>query len=289
MKFANITANHSLLGKASPTLEGSKGNRRFGSEDAIQLKTSDHMVARQILALSSGKIVTLDLATGLFTLPEEENINAVAQVETISAAGTITTAGSVALLVTSNAGAYGEFPRTFAVRVKVGDTASTWANKVRLQLSRDTIIQKYYTVGGSGEDISLTRRINLFGEQNDSGLTMELGNGTCSGVSSAESTATTAGVEFVGALVDLNTNTDAEGLTNPSPEDYNALLIIAESGALTVSDNLLAPETLYATIYGQIHSKAALQISGGGIPGTLEFQNNGTTLSARIIWAYEAN
>jgi hypothetical protein len=288
MNFSKVIPNHALLGKATPTLAGQQGSRRFGDEAAIPIGSNLHMLARKILALSTNKIVNLNLSTGEFTLPEDANTDAVAQVESVTASGTITAAGSVAVTVASSSGGYEEFPRTYNVRVKVGDTAATWANKVRLQLSRDSVINNYYEVGGSSTAITLTRRITPFGEEDDGILSITTANGTCTGVSGASSTTTTSGVAFVGALVDLNEATDAEGLANPAQDGLAALLVVVRNGTLTIADNPDAPEEFMAIATGSLTGSSAVQISNGVIPSTLTFKNSGTrTLSAVITWAYE--
>lgn len=82
-------------------------------------------------------------------------------------------------------------PVTFNVAVVAGDTAATWAGKVRTALNADTRITDHYTVSGSNESIVLTAKVAA---ANDATLNISLDNGTCTGITTAASSAnTTAG------------------------------------------------------------------------------------------------
>lgn len=115
---------------------------------------------------------------------------AVAQVETATAAGTITLAGNATVVVTG--AALENSPKTFSVAVALNDLAADWAGKVRAALTADENIADAYTVSGAGASIVLTA-INAVA--NDATLNISLDNGTCTGITTAASSAnTTAGV-----------------------------------------------------------------------------------------------
>lgn len=112
------------------------------------------------------------------------------QVETATAVGTITGNGN-ATVITTAVGVTGT-PVTTSVAVLNGDTASVWAGKVRTALGLDANITAVYTVGGSGVTISLTR---ITAAANDGTLNISLDNGTCTGITTAATSAnSTAGV-----------------------------------------------------------------------------------------------
>jgi hypothetical protein len=115
-----------------------------------------------------------------------------AQVETATAAGTITGAGNAAVVVTA-AGMTGS-PKTINVAVAENDTAATWAGKVRSALAADTAVAALFDVGGLTTSIVLTRKTPA---ANDATLNISLDNGTCTGITTAASSAnTTAGVAY---------------------------------------------------------------------------------------------
>lgn len=115
-----------------------------------------------------------------------------AQVETATALGTITGSGNAAVVITA-AGMTGS-PKTLNVAVLNNDTASQWAAKVRTALGLDADITARFAVGGAGALITLTR---LVPAANDATLNISLDNGTCTGITTAASSAnTTAGVAY---------------------------------------------------------------------------------------------
>ncbi len=113
-------------------------------------------------------------------------LGGVSQVETATAAGTITADGNATVVVTG-AGITGS-PVTLSVPVQNGDTAATWAGKVRTAISGNGPITALYTVGGSGASVTLTRLTFAF---NDGTLNISLDNGTCTGITTAATSANT--------------------------------------------------------------------------------------------------
>jgi hypothetical protein len=113
-----------------------------------------------------------------------------AQVETATAVGTITGSGNAEVIVTG--ALFPGSPITLNVPVTNTDTAATWAGKVRAALQTIDAITDYYTVGGAGAAITLTK---LTPAANDATLNISLNNGTCTGITPALTSAnTTAGV-----------------------------------------------------------------------------------------------
>src|SRR5262249_54028071 len=77
-------------------------------------------------------------------------------------------------------------PLTLAVAVGSGDTAATWAAKVRAALAANTAITALYAVGGSGTGITLTA---MAAGTNAGTLEIHLDNDTCPGNAAASSSA----------------------------------------------------------------------------------------------------
>ncbi len=164
--------------------------------------TASHALA--VAADLTARSITVTLATDAGTK----------QVETATAAGTITTAGNVAVTVLS--GATGTV--TLAVAAALNDTASQWAAKVRTALAANTTIAANFVVSGSTTAIVLTP---LLAAANDTTLNIGLADGTSVGVTTAASSAnTTPGVApaitSTSALIKaaIEANTDAMRLVS---------------------------------------------------------------------------
>jgi hypothetical protein len=132
--------------------------------------------------------------TGMTDVPSSANTTGgtagVKQVETATAAGTVTQTGTIAVVVTA-AGMTGS-PKTLQVQALNGDTAAVWAQKVRDFLLSDPDVAAFFEVSGAGVSIVLTKRVDA---GNDGTLNISLDNGTTTGVTTAATSAnTTAGV-----------------------------------------------------------------------------------------------
>jgi hypothetical protein len=135
-----------------------------------------------------------------------------AQVETATAAGTITLAGNATVIVTS-ANLSGS-PITLSVAVLLGDTPSVWAGKVRTALRSNAAINARFVVSGSTTAIILTDRIKA---ADDGTLNISLDNGTCTGITTAGTSAnTTPGV--VGSYQNYTCDLESWTLTLSNPE-----------------------------------------------------------------------
>jgi hypothetical protein len=114
----------------------------------------------------------------------------VAQVETATVAGTVTVAGDATVIVTA-AGMTGT-PKTISVAVLENDTASDVAGKIRTALGLDAAVTALFAVSGATDKVILTR---LTAAANDATLNISIDNGTCTGLTTAGTSAnTTAGV-----------------------------------------------------------------------------------------------
>lgn len=117
-------------------------------------------------------------------------VNGVLQVETATAAGTISGSGDVIVTISS---ALLATPLVIPVAVLDEDTASQVGGKIRAVLTADKRVTDLYTVGGSTTGISLTAKSSA---DNDASLNIALANGTSAGLTPAPtSTNTTPGVK----------------------------------------------------------------------------------------------
>ena len=198
--------------------------------DANQVYTTHYILAGVSTA------ATLNLSTGdatgdAWTAP-------VRQVETATAAGTITTAGDATATVTA-AGMTGS-PKAVTFAVALNDTASDWAEKCRTALAADTDVSGMFDVSGTGTSIILTRKpsatYNLgsttieMAHSNDATLNIALADSTSAGITEAPtSTQTVTAVVGDGAYI-ANDDVDYEGVALASPSDVYALLIEHSTG-----------------------------------------------------------
>jgi len=118
----------------------------------------------------------------------------------------------------------GGSPKTLAVAVANGDTASTWAGKVRTALAADADVSALFTVSGSTTAIILTRKPSYtftvpggtlpIYVANDATINIALATGTASGITTAATSAnTTAGVASDGVKIYDGDGKDVEGVT----------------------------------------------------------------------------
>jgi len=114
----------------------------------------------------------------------------VAQVETATVVGTVTGSGNASVVITA-AGMTGS-PKTKSVAVLENDTASDVAGKIRTALGLDADVIARFAVSGATDKVILTR---LAPAANDATLNISVDNGTCTGLTTAGTSAnTTAGV-----------------------------------------------------------------------------------------------
>jgi hypothetical protein len=186
-----ITANsarayHGLQANAEPTSEGTTGTLSIGQGATVTTLTN----ATQAIVLGIELDSTYDVEFDTETLIPTITGAGVNQVETATAAGTITASGNATVIVTGD-DIVGS-PLTVSVAVINTDTAATWAGKVRTALGSVSAITSLYTVGGSTTAITLTRIVKRY---DDSTLNISLNNGTCTGITPAlTSASTTLGV-----------------------------------------------------------------------------------------------
>lgn len=167
-------------------------------------------------------------------LPEQTHAPAY-QIETATAAGTITSSGDAQVIVTA-AGMTGS-PKTLAVAVLENDTAAQWAEKIRTALTADAAVAALFTVGGADVSITLTRKVYAV---DDGTLNIALADGTCVGITAAPASANTQ----AGVPVDTVSMGIAKKFGLPHVVSNAAMLLVqlfngsADGGSLAVSADL---------------------------------------------------
>ena len=110
---------------------------------------------------------------------------ATGQVEENTVVGVITGAGNASVVVTAN-GMTGT-PKTLSVAVLLGDDESAVAEKIRQALSADADVSGFFTVSGSGADVTLTAKTANY---NDTTMNLSIDNGTCTGLTAKPASTT---------------------------------------------------------------------------------------------------
>jgi len=286
MIISNARATYGLNCRATPTATNVTGPVQIGANNVTETFT-DADVAYSLRAIVADG-ATLSVALGEGTTTGSTAWGAgTAQVETATAAGTISGAGNASVTVTS-AGMSGS-PLTVSVAVANGDTAATWAGKVRTALAANATIAARFTVSGSTTAIVLTRKptstftvgattVNIL-PANDTTLNIALANGTCTGITTAAtSTNTTAGVATTGCQIFDGDGNDFEGVALPSIDAMQGTLIQVHTGAISIDSAEFAMANLATG------GSALITNSAGNGLGATDFGSTGASdISITVI------
>ena len=211
MDITGARANASLSATAVVTSTGVTGTVEIGASNNF-ITLTDVTSAYSVSALVASGNFVIDL-TDNDTTGSTAFVAGTQQVETATAAGTVTLAGNATITVTA-AGMTGS-PKAISVAVALSDTPTLWAAKVRTALAADTAVSGLFTVSGATTAIVLTRKETSLGLRlaNDSTLNIAIANGTSTGITAAPtSTNTTAGVVSSGASITDGDGKDFEGV-----------------------------------------------------------------------------
>ena len=231
MAITNARAYTGLQASAEPTSEGTAGSLSIGQGSTVTSLTA----ATGAIVLGIELDSTYDIEFDSETLIPTITGAGVNQVETATAAGTITASGNATVVVIGD-DIVGS-PLTVSVAVANTDTAATWAGKVRTALGAVTAITSLYTVGGATTAISLTRIVKRY---NDSTLNISLANGTCTGITAAPTSAnTTPGINPAKCWRISGTTyagDNFEGVNFPTIQDFLGFQVrhTAGAGAFTI-------------------------------------------------------
>jgi len=270
MNLATTRATFGLNSRATPVKSGTNGTVQIGeNNETLTLSSATKIVSFDaVIAGASSLVVDVsDLDNTGSTSWTAGN----AQVETATAAGTITGTGNATVVVTSS-GMTGS-PLTVSVAVTSGDTASVWAGKVRTALAANATIADRFTISGTTTAIVLTRKplvtYTLNGSSvpiytaNDATLNVSLDNGTCTGITTASTSAnTTAAVATAGANAPDLDGTDFEG---------------EPVGGLTALYGVFAKNSASSAIAATVNVLDTIVLPIGGITGVAATTTLGAT------------
>jgi len=235
MDITAARANAGLSASAAATSIGVAGTVEIGTYNNAVTLTGCNVAYSCRSRIVAGDAFVIATATNTTSASDAWSAGT-AQVETATAAGTITLAGNATVTVTA-AGMTGS-PKAVSVAVTLSDTAATWAGKVRTALAADADVAALFTVGGSTTAISLTRNASAIGilPANDATLNIALANGTCTGITAAATSAnTTAGVASAGANISDGDAKDFEGITIGTIATLKGISIKCTSGEVDLT------------------------------------------------------
>lgn len=236
MELTQSILSYGLRSTATPTSTNVFNSVEIGvAQTQERFPTADVTYSLRAIMAGSGTSLSIAQSTGVCTATAF--VTGVAQVETATAAGTVTATGDASVIVTS-AGMTGS-PLTILVPVANGDTPTVWAGKVRTALSANATVAARFTVGGSTTAISLTRLPATVGgvsiySATDATLNIALANGTSTGITAAATSAnTTAGTATSGVLLFDGDGKDFEGIALPSMSLVYSTMIVCSAGFIT--------------------------------------------------------
>jgi len=247
MELTQSILSYGLRSIATPTSTNVFNDVEVGVAQT-QERFADANVIYSLRAVMAGTASTLTITQATGGCTATAWVAGTAQVETATAAGTITASGNASVTVTSS-GLLGS-PLTISVPVILGDTAAVWAGKVRTALAANAAIAEKLTVGGATTAISLTRLPATVGglsiySANDATLNIALANGTCTGITAAPTSAnTTAGVATSGVTLFDGDGKDFEGNTLPGMNTMYAQLIVVPTGIITFEDTYISTTSI---------------------------------------------
>ena len=236
MEFSNAKATFGLNCTATPTSTGASGSLLLGSyAQDMDLTEVDGAYSVRAIICDSSSTFSLEWDTG-YTGGSTSFVAGTAQVETatIVAASGCTSNGTMSLVVTS-AGMTGS-PKSVDVALTTAahTSATLIATAARTALEADTVVAARFTIGGTGANITLTRKptatytvpggtLDLYAA-NDATLNLAIPSGL--GVTAAgTSTNTTAGVVSSGVKIYDGDGKDLEGVTLPTTTILRAIRV----------------------------------------------------------------
>lgn len=272
MNLTNARATFGLQAKATPVKSGSTGTTQIGANNATLSLTATKLVAFDALIVGTASDLVIDISD-LDNTGSTAWTAGAAQVETATAAGTITLVGNATITVTS-AGMTGS-PKAISVPVELSDTATLWAAKVRTALAADAAVAARFSVSGGTTAIILTRKptstYTINGTSipvypaNDGTLNVASTNGTCTGITPAASSVnTTAGVLTAGTYAPDLDGTDFEGEATGGMSNVSGLNIscfggiTAQAGALVTQSTVLTDYPVNPSSHIQIATTDSL-------------------------------
>ena len=286
MNLSTARATIGLQAKATPTSTAVGGSVPIGANPTVvSFPDADVIYAVRAFFAAGGPELDLATTTGS-TTGSTAWVAGAAQIETATAAGTASASGNVTTTVTS-AGMTGS-PLAITTAILNGDTAATWAGKVRTSLAANATIAERFDVSGTTTSIILTRKpgtvltsdnetVNLF-LATDATLNIALTGPA--GVTAAPTSANTlAGTVTSGVLIRDGDAKDFEGVTIPTCVPKAVLFANGGTAALEIDGSGTLANL-------DIEAGSSILIAGGNVltgETALTFTGSGTYLTVTVL------
>jgi hypothetical protein len=192
----SLTCSQTVSGSGLATTSGSSAHTA-----SALISLSDESAGIGVTRLD---VPTIDVsAVKAMVLSSDQDVTVVSnglQAEKATVLGACTGNGNATVIVTA-VGLSGT-PRTVSVAILSGDSAATVGGKIRTALGAVSQITDFFTVGGSGAEVILTR---LTSTATDSTFNISIANGTSTGLTSAPTSSPSAGAgdDSISLLADL--------------------------------------------------------------------------------------
>lgn len=187
-------------GTFSGVIKSNKVNADINSEVQFIKRGNGSQTLDGVLAIrGSYGSTSLEVRGGISGSPSILTISpaaATAQVETLSNAGTITTAGNATATVRAT-GLSGS-PLAIPFAVALDDTPEMWSQKMRAALSANAAVTAMFSVGGTGADVVLTRLVTDICDFNLNLSVANAATGGSVGITARNSTNTATGASVIG-------------------------------------------------------------------------------------------
>lgn len=287
MNLSTARATIGLQAKATPTSTAVGGSVPIGANPTVvSFPDADVIYAVRAFFAAGSPELDLALTTGS-TTGSTAWVAGAAQIETATAAGTATSSGNITITVTS-AGMTGS-PLAIPVAIVNGDTAATWAGKVRTALAANATIAARFAVSGTTTAIILTRlpgtvltadneTVNLYLAE-DATLNIAIGAGTTGITAAATSTGTLAGTVTSGVLIRDGDAKDFEGVTIPTCVPKAVLFANGGTAALEIDGGGTLANL-------DIEGGSSILFAGGNVltgETALTFTGSGTYLTVTVL------
>jgi hypothetical protein len=235
--ISDCRATYGLSAVGTPTSTNVSGTVTIGAaQTQIRLTTANVAYSLRAIFAGSGDVLSLGMQDG-DTTGSTTFVAGVAQVETatVTAASGITGSGNATVTVTAAGMAGSPKAISVALTTTAHTTATLIATAIAAALNADAAYSALFTATSSSATVITTRKptstftvgsgtLNLYAA-NDGTLNVAIANGTCTGITTAATSAnTTAGVISDGVKIYDGDGLDFEGVDIPTFSILNAVL-----------------------------------------------------------------
>ena len=241
MNLTSPRISFGLSATVTPSSVNVSGDNTIGVSSNLALASADKIYSASVALYASTNYLTLNAATNAITA-QTTLVPGTAQVETATAAGTVSAGGNASVVFTS--AAVTGSPITLSVAVATSDTPTLWAAKVRTALAANTAIAAKFDISGTTTAIIATRKGTYTTDTtlapayaaDDTTLNIALATGTATGITTAATSAnTTTGVASTGAVSRDADAKDFEGASIGTLATLYGLFIQCTDGAMTLT------------------------------------------------------